>query len=80
MPVFQGKNKKDAPAGYVVKGMDVLQSLFKYNDPIDRPDAGPGPDQTKIGGKGGAEYLTKNFPDLDYVRSAEIIVPASSYG
>ena len=24
-----GKNKKDAPAGYVVRGMDVLQQLFK---------------------------------------------------
>lgn len=71
-----GTNKKDAPAGYVVRGMDVLQKLFKYNDPIDHPDAGPGPDQTKISNKGGTEYLKTIFPELDYVRTAEIIEPS----
>ena len=42
-----GTNRHDAPAGYIVKGMDtVIDSLFAYNDIID--NLGPGPDQTKV--------------------------------
>eukprot|EP00040_Diaphanoeca_grandis_P024001 m.131337 g.131337 ORF g.131337 m.131337 type:complete len:317 (+) comp29538_c0_seq1:422-1372(+) len=68
-----GKNELDAPAGYVVAGMQVVESLFRYNDPIDHPEDGPGPDQTKISQPGGAKYLKDNFPKLDYILSAEII-------
>lgn len=68
-----GTNDLDAPAAYVVAGGAVAASLFKYNDPIDNPKGGPGPDQTKLQAPGGLEYLHKNFPDLDYVISARLL-------
>jgi cyclophilin family peptidyl-prolyl cis-trans isomerase len=68
-----GKNKLDAPAGYVVKGSDVLAKLHAYNDQIDNPNGGPGPDQGKLQGSGGLAYLKKDFPDLDYILSAKVL-------
>jgi cyclophilin family peptidyl-prolyl cis-trans isomerase len=70
-----GKNKLDAPAGYVTKGMDVVAKLHAYNDQIDNPSGGAGPDQGKLQDDGGLAYLKKNFPDLDYINSAEVIQP-----
>jgi peptidylprolyl isomerase len=68
-----GTNDKDAPVGYVVDGMDVLHSLHRYNDPIDNPKGGPGPEQGKLQAPGGAEYLRTQFPELDYIRSSALL-------
>ena len=68
-----GKNERDAPAGYVVRGMDVLRHLYRYNDAIDNPSGGPSPDQRKIQEPGGRAYLRKHFPKIDYIVSARII-------
>ena len=54
---YMGKNEKDAPAGYVVRGMENLRSLYKYNDQIDNPSGGEGPDQGKLQAPGGDQYL-----------------------
>ena len=68
-----GKNERDAPAGYVVQGMDVLRRLHRYNDAIDNPSGGPSPDQRTIQEPGGRAYLRKQFPKIDYITSARII-------
>lgn len=68
-----GTNTLDAPAGYVVEGMAVLHSLYKYNDPIDNPNGGPGPEQGKLQAPGGQKYLKDHFPDLDYITNAVLL-------
>ena len=58
-----------APVGRVVQGMEVVDSLYsEYGEGA--PD-GRGPDQERILGEGNA-YLTREFPRLDYIRSARI--------
>lgn len=59
-----------APVGQVIEGMDVVDSLYSgYGDVAPR---GPGPSQTKIQSHGN-EYLRREFPELDYIRSASIV-------
>jgi peptidyl-prolyl cis-trans isomerase A (cyclophilin A) len=58
-----------APFGQVVTGMDVVDKLYSgYGEGAPR---GKGPDQGRIQAEGNA-YLTKEFPQLDYIKSATI--------
>jgi peptidyl-prolyl cis-trans isomerase A (cyclophilin A) len=57
-----------APFGKVVAGMDVVDKIFPIGE--GRP-SGPGPDQGRTQAEGNA-YLTKDFPKLDYVKTAKI--------
>jgi peptidyl-prolyl cis-trans isomerase A (cyclophilin A) len=58
-----------APFGRVISGMKVVDSLYSgYGEGAPR---GRGPDQGRIQFEGNA-YLAKNFPRLDYVKSATI--------
>jgi peptidyl-prolyl cis-trans isomerase A (cyclophilin A) len=59
-----------APLGEVVDGMTVVDSLYaNYGEGA--PD-GSGPNQETIISEGNA-YLTKSFPQLDFIRSARIV-------
>ena len=60
-----------APFGTVDEaGMKVVDSLFKgYGEGAPR---GQGPDQGRIQAEGNA-YLIKSFPNLDYIKKAEIL-------
>ncbi len=56
--------------GSVVEGMDIVDSLHKgYGEGAPR---GRGPEQGRIQREGNA-YLKKEFPELDYVKSATIM-------
>ncbi|MCC6778859.1 MAG: peptidylprolyl isomerase [Hyphomicrobiales bacterium] len=58
-----------APFGQVVSGMNVVDSLYSgYGEGAPR---GRGPDQGRIQMEGNA-YLTKDFPQLDYIKKATI--------
>jgi peptidyl-prolyl cis-trans isomerase A (cyclophilin A) len=62
-----------APFGQVVSGMDVVEKInSEYGEGAPR---GKGPDQQRIQTEGNA-YLNKDFPRLDYIKSATI-VPAT---
>jgi len=57
------------PFGQVVSGMDVVDKLYKdYGEGAPR---GRGPEQGRLQQEGNA-YLTKEFPKLDYVKTATI--------
>ncbi|HZT24009.1 MAG TPA: peptidylprolyl isomerase [Verrucomicrobiae bacterium] len=59
-----------APIGKVIEGMDVVDKLNgQYGD---GPPSGQGPDQGRIQTEGNA-YLKKDFPGLDYIKSATIL-------
>jgi peptidyl-prolyl cis-trans isomerase A (cyclophilin A) len=58
------------PVGEVVEGKDVVDRInTEYGEGAPR---GIGPDQTRIQTEGNA-YLKKNFPNLDYIKSAWIL-------
>jgi peptidyl-prolyl cis-trans isomerase A (cyclophilin A) len=58
-----------APFGQVVSGMDVVDQIYSgYGEGAPR---GKGPDQGRIQTEGNA-YLIKEFPRLDYIKSATI--------
>lgn len=59
-----------APFGRVVEGMDVVKSL--YNGYGEGAPRGFGPDQGRVQFEGNA-YLKKDFPKLDYIKSASIV-------
>lgn len=59
-----------APIGRVVEGMAVVDSLFA--DYGDAPPGGQGPDQTRITAEGNA-YLEREFPKLDFIRTARVV-------
>jgi len=61
-----------SPIGEVVEGMDVVDALHSgYGEGAPR---GRGPDQGRIQQEGNA-YLESAFPDLDWIRRAEIVEP-----
>jgi peptidyl-prolyl cis-trans isomerase A (cyclophilin A) len=60
-----------APFGKVVEGMDVVDRINgEYGDMPQQGGSGPNP--ALIAMEGNA-YLKKNFPNLDYIKSAAII-------
>jgi peptidyl-prolyl cis-trans isomerase A (cyclophilin A) len=58
-----------APFGRVVKGMDIVESL--YNGYGEGAPQGSGPNQGRVQEEGNA-YLKKGFPKLDYIKKATI--------
>ncbi len=63
-------SQRFAPFGKVVEGMDVVKSL--YNGYGEGAPRGRGPDQQQLQEEGNA-YLKKDFPKLDYIKSATIV-------
>jgi peptidyl-prolyl cis-trans isomerase A (cyclophilin A) len=58
------------PVGRVVEGMEVVDSLYGgYGESA--PD-GKGPNQDRIAAQGNA-YLAREFPKLDYIRTATVV-------
>jgi peptidyl-prolyl cis-trans isomerase A (cyclophilin A) len=65
-----------APFGKVVDGMKVVDALYaEYGEGADM--GGQGPFQGRATKEGNA-YLTKEFPKLDYIKSATILPPAAA--
>ena len=63
-----------SPFGKVVDGMDVVDKINgEYGEGAPN---GNGPDQGRIQQEGNA-YLKKDFPNLDYIKSATILTNAS---
>lgn len=59
-----------APFGQVTKGMDVVNKIYSgYGEGAPR---GKGPDQGRIQSEGNT-YLTKDFPRMDYIKTATIV-------
>jgi peptidyl-prolyl cis-trans isomerase A (cyclophilin A) len=58
-----------APFGRVVRGMDVVDKI--YSGYGEGAPSGRGPDQGRLQAEGNA-YLMKDFPRLDYIKSATI--------
>jgi|SRR5665213_781007 len=62
-----------SPFGKVTGGMDVVDKInSEYGEGA---PGGRGPDQSRVQMEGNA-YLKKDFPNLDYIKSASIIVAA----
>ena len=59
-----------SPFGQVTSGMEVVDQL--YADYGEGAPQGPGPDQDRIQHEGNA-YLTRDFPKLDYIKTATIV-------
>jgi peptidyl-prolyl cis-trans isomerase A (cyclophilin A) len=59
-----------SPFGKVIKGMDVVDSL--YNGYGEGAPSGNGPEQVRIIREGNS-YLKTSFPKLDYIKSAIIV-------
>jgi peptidyl-prolyl cis-trans isomerase A (cyclophilin A) len=58
------------PFGKVVEGMDVVKKLnTEYGEGA---PGGRGPNQGKVQMMGNA-YLKKDFPNLDYIKSASVV-------
>lgn len=58
-----------SPFGRIISGMDVVDKL--YSEYGEGAPSGRGPDQGRIQAEGNA-YLTKSFPQMDYVKTATI--------
>jgi peptidyl-prolyl cis-trans isomerase A (cyclophilin A) len=58
------------PVGRVVEGMEVVDSL--YSGYGEGAPAGSGPDQDRIAAEGNA-YLQRDFPKLDWIRTATVV-------
>jgi peptidyl-prolyl cis-trans isomerase A (cyclophilin A) len=64
-----------SPFGKVVEGMDVVDKINgEYGDMPQQGGSGPNPD---LIARQGNAYLKKDFPNLDYIKSATL-VPADS--
>lgn len=58
------------PFGEVTEGMDVVRKLYsEYGEGAPR---GRGPDQGRIQAEGN-EYLKKDFPKLDFIKTAKVV-------
>jgi peptidyl-prolyl cis-trans isomerase A (cyclophilin A) len=62
-------NQGFSPFGRVIEGMDVVDKL--YNGYGEGAPRGKGPDQMRLQTEGNA-YLVKDFPNLDYIKTARI--------
>lgn len=63
-------DKNYAPIGEIVEGKSVVDSLWsRYGD---GPPGGRGPDQARIVAEGN-QYLVREFPKLDYVKTARVV-------
>jgi len=63
-----------APFGKVVEGMEVVDKLYSgYGEGAPQ---GQGPEQGRAQGEGNA-YLVKNFPNLDYIKTATVMPAAA---
>jgi peptidyl-prolyl cis-trans isomerase A (cyclophilin A) len=63
-----------APFGRVVEGMDAVDRLYSgYGEGAPR---GSGPDQGRAHNEGN-EYLRRDFPQLDHIKTARIVEPAA---
>ncbi len=58
-----------SPFGRIISGMDVVDKL--YSEYGEGAPSGRGPDQGQIQAQGNA-YLTKSFPQMDYIKAATI--------
>jgi len=59
-----------SPFGKVIEGMDVVDKINgEYGD---GPPYGAGPNQGRVQDEGNA-YLKKDFPNMDYIKSASIV-------
>jgi peptidyl-prolyl cis-trans isomerase A (cyclophilin A) len=59
-----------SPFGKIVEGMDVVDKINgEYGEGAPR---GRGPDQGRIQMQGNT-YLKKDFPNLDYIKSATVL-------
>ncbi len=64
-----------SPFGKVIEGMDIVDKINgEYGDGA---PYGRGPDQSRIQGEGNV-CLKKDFPNLDYIKSATILTVASA--
>jgi peptidyl-prolyl cis-trans isomerase A (cyclophilin A) len=64
-----------SPFGSVVEGMDIVDKINgEYGEGAPR---GRGPDQGRIQMEGNA-YLKKDFPNLDYIKSATVLPAAAT--
>ena len=59
-----------APIGEVIEGMDVVDSI--YSGYGEGQPSGNGPNQNRIKSLGNS-YLSKEFPELDYIQSASVV-------
>jgi peptidyl-prolyl cis-trans isomerase A (cyclophilin A) len=59
-----------APFGKVIEGMEIVDKL--YSDYGEGAPQGRGPDQGRSQAEGNA-YLSKNFPNMDYIKTATIV-------
>ncbi|HAN05771.1 MAG TPA: peptidylprolyl isomerase [Elusimicrobia bacterium] len=59
-----------SPFGKVTEGMDVVESI--YSGYGEGAPSGNGPDQGRVQMKGNA-YLKADFPNLDYIKSAQLL-------
>jgi cyclophilin family peptidyl-prolyl cis-trans isomerase len=64
-----------APFGQVTSGMDVVGQL--YSGYGEGAPGGRGPDQGMVADQG-KPYLDKNFPNLDSIKTATVVSPASA--
>lgn len=64
-----------APIGRVVEGLAVIDSL--YADYGEGYPNGNGPEQQRIRSEGNA-YLERDFPQLDFIRSARLVTDSSA--
>jgi len=59
-----------SPFGMVAEGMHVVDAL--YSGYGEGAPSGNGPDQGRVQMQGNA-YLKKDFPSLDYIKSAQLL-------
>jgi len=64
-----GKEQWETPVGTVIRGMEVLKSL--YSGYGDMPPWGNGPEQHRIINEG-REYIKRGFPDLDEILTCRV--------
>lgn len=69
-----GQNNHDTVVGRIPEAdmLRVFDNLYAYNDVINYPTRGPGPDQGDIYNRGWT-YLNEKFPLVDRITGCEIV-------